>query len=85
MAKLAVCVSILLVVLVALSDSSPICCTEYQDTPIPVKFMKHYRMQEVTANCNIKAVIIKTKKNRLFCADPERKWVKIAMQSIPEK
>ncbi|XP_078120074.1 C-C motif chemokine 20 [Sander vitreus] len=85
MAKLTVWVSIMLVLLVALSESSPFCCTQYQENPIPVKFLKYYRIQEVTDYCNIKAIIFKTWRNKLVCADPHRKWVKIAQESVPEK
>ncbi|XP_049889553.1 eotaxin [Epinephelus moara] len=85
MAKLTVCVSMMLLLLVALSESSPMCCTEYQENRIPVKFLKYYKIQEITDNCNIKAVIFKTVKNRLLCADPDKKWVKIAMETVPEK
>ncbi|XP_068557743.1 C-C motif chemokine 7-like [Cebidichthys violaceus] len=83
--KLAVCVSVVLVLLVVLSDGSPTCCRRYQENPISVKFLKHYKIQKVTDHCNIKAIIFKTLKNRLLCGDPERKWVKDAMKSVPEK
>uniref|UniRef100_A0A8C9X719 C-C motif chemokine n=1 Tax=Sander lucioperca TaxID=283035 RepID=A0A8C9X719_SANLU len=90
MAKLAVWVSIMLVLLVALSESSkydfsPFCCTQYQENPIPVKFLKYYRIQEVIDHCNIKAIIFKTWRNKLVCADPDRKWVKIAQESEERK
>ncbi|XP_038550754.1 C-C motif chemokine 20-like [Micropterus salmoides] len=87
MAKLTVCVSVILVLLVALGESSPmrLCCTQYQDHPIPVKVLKYYRIQEVTEACNIKAVIFKTVRNRLLCANPDTKWVQKAMNSVPQK
>ncbi|XP_042353044.1 C-C motif chemokine 20 [Plectropomus leopardus] len=85
MAKLAVCVSVMLVLLVALTESSPMCCTQYQEHPVPVKLLKYYRIQEITDYCNIKAIIFRTVKNKLLCADPDKKWVKIAMDSVPEK
>ncbi|XP_044075123.1 C-C motif chemokine 20 [Siniperca chuatsi] len=86
MAKLTVCVSIIMMLLVALGESSPmrLCCTQYQENPIPVKVLKYYRIQEVTEDCNIKAVIFKTVKNRLLCASPDSKWVKKAMESVPQ-
>ncbi|XP_034744344.1 C-C motif chemokine 20 [Etheostoma cragini] len=85
MARLTVWVSLMLVVLVALGESSPFCCTQYQEHPIPVKYLKYYKVQEVTHHCNIKAIIFKTLKSKLVCADPDRKWVKIAQESVPEK
>uniref|UniRef100_A0A8D0CP30 C-C motif chemokine n=1 Tax=Sander lucioperca TaxID=283035 RepID=A0A8D0CP30_SANLU len=61
--------------------AGPFCCTQYQENPIPVKFLKYYRIQEVIDHCNIKAIIFKTWRNKLVCADPDRKWVKIAQDS----
>ncbi|XP_035527245.1 C-C motif chemokine 20 [Morone saxatilis] len=87
MAKLAVCVSIILVLLVALGESSPVkfCCTQYNEHPVPVKVLKNFKIQKVTGFCNIKAVIFRTSKNKLLCADPDKKWVKDAMESITQR
>ncbi|XP_030259633.1 C-C motif chemokine 2 [Sparus aurata] len=85
MAKLALCVSVMLVLLVALGESGPLCCTRYQDHPIPVKRLKNYIIQEDTGYCNIKAVIFRTIKNKPVCADPDAAWVKEAMKVVPQK
>ncbi|TKS79931.1 C-C motif chemokine 26 [Collichthys lucidus] len=86
MAKLIVCVSITLVLLVVLCESSrPMpCCTEYYDRRIPLKVIKSYRVQDDTGYCNIRAVIFTLTNNRLVCANPDAKWVQRAMQSVPE-
>ncbi|XP_056276852.1 C-C motif chemokine 20-like [Pseudoliparis swirei] len=84
MRKLILCVSVMLVLLVALSNSSRICCRQYQHKPIHVKFLKHYTIQKLTDYCNIKAIIFKTLKNRPLCGDPDKKWVQKAMESVPE-
>ncbi|XP_019117716.2 C-C motif chemokine 16 isoform X1 [Larimichthys crocea] len=86
MAKLIVCVSITLVLLVVLCESSrPIpCCTEYYDKRIPLKVIKSYSVQENTGYCNIRAVIFKLINNRPVCANPDAKWVQRAMQSVPK-
>lgn len=39
------------------SFKGPLCCTRYQDHPIPVKRLKNYIIQEDTGYCNIKAVM----------------------------
>ncbi|XP_030017134.1 C-C motif chemokine 20 [Sphaeramia orbicularis] len=85
MANLAVRVSIVLVLLVALADSSPVklCCTQYHESPIPVKALKLGTVQEITGFCNIKAVIFKTVKNKLVCTNPDSEWVKAAMETVP--
>ncbi|XP_053186297.1 C-C motif chemokine 20 [Scomber japonicus] len=86
MAKLAVCVSVLLVLLVALSETSPTksCCTQYHDKPIPLRALKIYTIQEITGFCNIKAVIFRTIKDKQVCADPKAPWVIRAMASVPK-
>uniref|UniRef100_A0A668S5W1 Chemokine interleukin-8-like domain-containing protein n=1 Tax=Oreochromis aureus TaxID=47969 RepID=A0A668S5W1_OREAU len=45
------------------------CCTRYQQKPVPVKWLKSYTVQD--DNCNIRAIIFKTVKNRHICANPE--------------
>ncbi|XP_062285007.1 C-C motif chemokine 19 [Scomber scombrus] len=84
MAKLAVCVSVLLVLMVALSETSPAkrCCTKYHDKPIPLRALKSYNTQEITQLCNIKAIIFMTIRDKQVCANPEAPWVIRAMASI---
>uniref|UniRef100_A0AAZ1Y588 Chemokine interleukin-8-like domain-containing protein n=1 Tax=Oreochromis aureus TaxID=47969 RepID=A0AAZ1Y588_OREAU len=57
------------------------CCTRYQQKPVPVKWLKSYTVQD--DNCNIRAIIFKTVKNRHICANPEDKWVNIAIPLLP--
>ncbi|XP_028283995.1 C-C motif chemokine 12 [Parambassis ranga] len=86
MAKLALCVSTLLVLLVVLTESSPVkfCCTKYQEKHIPQKALKDYRIQDINF-CNIEAVIFKTVKDLFFCGNPDEEWVKKAMEYIDQK
>uniref|UniRef100_A0A668RYV9 Chemokine interleukin-8-like domain-containing protein n=1 Tax=Oreochromis aureus TaxID=47969 RepID=A0A668RYV9_OREAU len=85
MAKFAVRVSVLLVLLlVALNESSEYgskkyCCTRYQQKPVPVKWLKRKKSQLqlkhiINTDCHFKTV-----KNRHICANPEDKWVNIAI------
>ncbi|XP_026170076.1 C-C motif chemokine 20 [Mastacembelus armatus] len=85
MAKFVVCLSVLLL-LVVLSESKPMksCCTQYHESPIPFKALQHYTVQDEKQNCNIKAIIFTTKKNRLVCANPDREWVQYAIGSLPK-
>ncbi|XP_008280481.1 C-C motif chemokine 16-like [Stegastes partitus] len=87
MAKLAVCAAVLLVLLVALSESSPMrfCCTQYQETQVPVKMLKSYRIQDNTGYCNIKAVVFRTKRNKNVCGNPDDEWVQKAKELIPRR
>ncbi|XP_029970032.1 C-C motif chemokine 20 [Salarias fasciatus] len=89
MAKPTVCVSALLLLLLlgmlsegGLSQSAVPCCTRYSKTPMPVKLLTACTPQTDLGACNIKAIIFRTVKNRLVCADPEKRWVKKAMKSL---
>uniref|UniRef100_A0AAQ5ZS73 Chemokine interleukin-8-like domain-containing protein n=1 Tax=Amphiprion ocellaris TaxID=80972 RepID=A0AAQ5ZS73_AMPOC len=57
------------------------CCTRYQETQVPVKMLKSYRIQDDMGHCNIKAVVFKTKRNKDLCGNPEEEWVQKAMDS----
>ncbi|XP_035026932.1 C-C motif chemokine 20 [Hippoglossus stenolepis] len=86
MGKLTVCVSVLLMMMMTLSESRRMnaCCTRYHESPIPVRFLRCYTIQEATHFCNIKAVIFKTVKGRFVCANPDSVWVQQARESVPE-
>ncbi|XP_072220032.1 C-C motif chemokine 20 [Leuresthes tenuis] len=82
-----VSVSILLVLLLALSHSSSTgpCCTDYYKDPIAVKYMRHFKFQNGTDYCNIKAIIFKLRKGKIVCANPDQPWVKKAIETVPYK
>ncbi|KAM4604631.1 C-C motif chemokine 13 [Polymixia lowei] len=80
MARLTIYLSTMLVLLVAvisLGESSPMrfCCTAYNEDHVPIKRLRHYRIQEISEGCRIKAVVFRTVKNKLVCANPDSKWV----------
>uniref|UniRef100_A0A3Q1IJ91 Chemokine interleukin-8-like domain-containing protein n=2 Tax=Anabas testudineus TaxID=64144 RepID=A0A3Q1IJ91_ANATE len=91
MAKLIVCVSMLLVLLVALSQGNPLkmkmkatCCTQYHESPVPLRRLSYYIQQDITQNCNIYAIIFMTVRNKVVCANPETEWVQRAIEVTPE-
>nr|KAF6285987.1 hypothetical protein mMyoMyo1_009538 [Myotis myotis] len=47
---------------------------------IPLRLLKSYRPTE--ASCRTPAIILTTKGNRTFCADPKEDWVQKAMQHL---
>uniref|UniRef100_A0A3B5BC07 Chemokine interleukin-8-like domain-containing protein n=1 Tax=Stegastes partitus TaxID=144197 RepID=A0A3B5BC07_9TELE len=59
------------------------CCTQYQETQVPVKMLKSYRIQDNTGYCNIKAVVFRTKRNKNVCGNPDDEWVQKAKELIP--
>nr|KAF6406537.1 C-X3-C motif chemokine ligand 1 [Molossus molossus] len=50
---------------------------------ISVKVLMSYQRNQ--ASCRKPAIILKTIKNRTFCADPEAKWVQEAMEYLDRK
>uniref|UniRef100_A0A3B5LFQ1 C-C motif chemokine n=1 Tax=Xiphophorus couchianus TaxID=32473 RepID=A0A3B5LFQ1_9TELE len=74
MAKLAVCVSAVLLLLVALIYQGP-CCTKNYDKPIALQKLKSFTVQNDTQICNIKSIIFFTVKDKLVCTNPEMPWV----------
>uniref|UniRef100_A0A3B4AMV0 Chemokine interleukin-8-like domain-containing protein n=1 Tax=Periophthalmus magnuspinnatus TaxID=409849 RepID=A0A3B4AMV0_9GOBI len=52
------------------------CCTKYDQIRPPIKALKSYVVQEITELC-----VIQTKP---LCADPDRPWVKRAMEVVPQ-
>uniref|UniRef100_A0A669C238 Chemokine interleukin-8-like domain-containing protein n=1 Tax=Oreochromis niloticus TaxID=8128 RepID=A0A669C238_ORENI len=63
--------------ILSFKGSKKYCCTRYQQKPVPVKWLKSYTVQD--DNCKLRAIIFKTVKNRHICANPEDKWVNIAI------
>ncbi|XP_062844073.1 C-C motif chemokine 21 [Trichomycterus rosablanca] len=63
------------------------CCLRYVK-PINSKIMKkviNYRRQELDGGCNIPAIVFKTRSARVFCANPDEKWVVTLMQQIDRR
>ncbi|MED6282971.1 hypothetical protein CHARACLAT_003928 [Characodon lateralis] len=87
MAKLAVCVSALLLLLVVLSETSPPapCCTRNYKKPIKLDNLKNFTIQTDTDMCNINSTIFFTQKNKLICADPQMPWVIRAMNHLKKQ
>ncbi|KAM5165093.1 C-C motif chemokine 20-like [Mantella aurantiaca] len=58
------------------------CCYLYYKRPIPVKAIRSYTTQRSNEVCHINAIIFKTKKGKLFCADINDEWVKKAIKFL---
>ncbi|KAF0870596.1 X3CL1 protein, partial [Crocuta crocuta] len=50
---------------------------------IPVTFLVHYQRNQ--ESCGKRAIILRTKQNKIFCADPKEKWVQEAMEHLDRK
>ncbi|XP_047444830.1 monocyte chemotactic protein 1B-like isoform X1 [Mugil cephalus] len=85
MAKVVACVSILLVLLATLGESSPIlCCTKYQPKPLSIRVLKDYTIQDINY-CKLEAVIFTTIRGRYVCGNPKDPWVQRAMEKLPQR
>ncbi|XP_039088503.1 fractalkine [Hyaena hyaena] len=50
---------------------------------IPVTLLVHYQRNQ--ESCGKRAIILRTKQNKIFCADPKEKWVQEAMEHLDRK
>ncbi|XP_032139866.1 fractalkine isoform X2 [Sapajus apella] len=57
-----------------------ITCSKMTSVRIPVTLLLRYQHNQ--ASCGKPAIILETRKNKLFCADPKEKWVQEAKQHL---
>uniref|UniRef100_U3EUX1 Fractalkine n=1 Tax=Callithrix jacchus TaxID=9483 RepID=U3EUX1_CALJA len=57
-----------------------ITCSKMTSKRIPVTLLIRYQHNQ--ASCGKPAIILETRENRLFCADPKEKWVQEAKQHL---
>ncbi|XP_036897542.1 fractalkine [Sturnira hondurensis] len=50
---------------------------------IPENLLVSYQRNQ--ASCGTPAIILKTRKNKTFCADPEEEWVRKAMRNLDQR
>ncbi|XP_061587395.1 C-C motif chemokine 25-like [Cololabis saira] len=63
------------------------CCLKYVKE-LDKRTQRHavtYKHQKPDGGCNIPAVIFIMRRGRLFCTNPNEKWVKELMQKIDKK
>ncbi|XP_072524969.1 C-C motif chemokine 25 [Salminus brasiliensis] len=60
------------------------CCLRYVTSVSQhrIKNVVSYRQQVLDGSCNIRAIVFKMKKGRVFCANPKDKWVKLLIERI---
>ncbi|KAF7706830.1 C-C motif chemokine 3-like [Silurus meridionalis] len=63
------------------ANGAGLCCFEFHKRPIPSANIA--AVQDTRFDCTLPGVILKTKKGRRICADPEVDWVKELMKSKP--
>ncbi|XP_026793816.2 eotaxin [Pangasianodon hypophthalmus] len=61
------------------------CCFSYTRRPVRCARLLGYFIQEITGNCDIRAIIFKTRDERLICADPRMEWTQERITCLWEK
>ncbi|XP_067906100.1 C-C motif chemokine 7-like [Heterodontus francisci] len=62
-----------------------LCCERYIRGPLPLTRLVGYIIVHSTFYCSRAAVIFKTVKDRLVCADPKHQWVQERVRDLQEK
>uniref|UniRef100_A0A672GWD7 C-C motif chemokine n=1 Tax=Salarias fasciatus TaxID=181472 RepID=A0A672GWD7_SALFA len=53
------------------------CCQRHSIGRLPARAIRSYAVQNSTDICRINAVIFYTHRGKMFCADPNQKWVQL--------
>uniref|UniRef100_A0A672H3W0 C-C motif chemokine n=1 Tax=Salarias fasciatus TaxID=181472 RepID=A0A672H3W0_SALFA len=53
------------------------CCQRHSIGSLPARAIRSYVVQNATDICRINAVIFYTHRGKMFCADPNQKWVQL--------
>ncbi|KAK3515489.1 hypothetical protein QTP70_023617 [Hemibagrus guttatus] len=61
------------------------CCFSYTHRPVRCGRLSGYYIQEITRDCDINAIIFKTREGRFICADPQREWTQHRIACLWEK
>ncbi|XP_067850840.1 C-C motif chemokine 20-like [Heptranchias perlo] len=61
------------------------CCVKYSMRPLPLRLISGYVEQQSNELCHIDAIIFYTVRGRAVCANPDNRWVKIAMRFLSKK
>ncbi|KAF5889124.1 C-C motif chemokine 20-like, partial [Clarias magur] len=66
---------VLLILSVFITDTATArCCFSYKHRPVRCSRLKGYSIQEITGNCDIRAIIFETQNRKFICADPKVRW-----------
>ncbi|XP_068963898.1 C-C motif chemokine 22 isoform X2 [Petaurus breviceps papuanus] len=60
-----------------------VCCKDFVWFPLPVKALIDFFYTSNT--CQKRGVVLRTRKQRKICADPQKAWVKYALMTLKSK
>ncbi|KAB5533320.1 hypothetical protein PHYPO_G00130380 [Pangasianodon hypophthalmus] len=61
------------------------CCFSYTQKPVRCGRLKGYSIQEITGNCDIRAIIFETWNGKFICADPKMRWTQDRITCLRKK
>ncbi|XP_027029544.1 C-C motif chemokine 20b [Tachysurus fulvidraco] len=61
------------------------CCFSYTQRPVRCGRLKGYSIQEITGNCDIRAIIFETQTAKFICADPKMRWTQDRITCLRKK
>uniref|UniRef100_UPI00398E3627 C-C motif chemokine 20-like n=1 Tax=Pristiophorus japonicus TaxID=55135 RepID=UPI00398E3627 len=77
--------SVLVLNMLSDSVSASDCCLRYSMKRLPFKLISGYVEQQSNEICDIDAIIFYTVGGRAVCANPETRWVKLALKLLSKK
>ncbi|XP_036410785.1 C-C motif chemokine 2-like [Megalops cyprinoides] len=78
------CVAAWIACLSATSGPTSSCCLMVTDTRVHPKNIVDYKLQ-TSGLCPVQAVVLQTRKGKVICSEPEKEWVKRAMQKVDKE
>ncbi|XP_067897497.1 C-C motif chemokine 20-like [Heterodontus francisci] len=67
------------------SVSASDCCLRYSRNRLPFRLISGYVEQQSNEICDIDAIVFYTVGGRAVCANPDSRWVKIALKLLSKK
>ncbi|XP_060756797.1 eotaxin-like [Neoarius graeffei] len=65
----------ILILSIFIVDTEPArCCLSYVRRPVRCSRLKGFSIQEITRNCDIRAIIFETWNRKFICADLKERW-----------
>ncbi|KAK3515488.1 hypothetical protein QTP70_023618 [Hemibagrus guttatus] len=61
------------------------CCFSYTPRPVRCGRLKGYSIQEITGNCDIRAIIFEMQTGKFICADPKMRWTQDRITCLRKK
>ncbi|KAG7457095.1 hypothetical protein MATL_G00242840 [Megalops atlanticus] len=78
------CVAAQIACLSASGGPTSSCCLRVTDTKVHPKNIVGYKLQ-MSGLCPVQAVAFQTRKGKIICSEPEKEWVKRAMQKVDKE